>query len=104
MTKRVRRSFSKEFKEQIVQLHGAGKPRSEILKEYELTPSAFDKWVRQHSESGSFEEKDNRTPEQEELIVAHPLSDQINGKKLTITWNRVDIAQQKCGTSEHTVS
>ncbi|MGJ9384157.1 IS3 family transposase [Salipaludibacillus sp. CF4.18] len=68
MTKRVRRSFSKEFKEQIVQLHGAGKPRSEILKEYELTPSAFDKWVRQHSESGSFEEKDNRTPEQEELI------------------------------------
>ncbi len=68
MTKRVRRSFSKEFKEQIVQLHGAGKPRSEILKEYELTPSAFDKWVRQHSESGSFEEKDNHTPEQEELI------------------------------------
>jgi transposase len=68
MTKRVRRSFTKEFKEQIVQLHASGKPRSEIIKEYELTPSAFDKWVRQHQSSGSFEEKDNRTPEQEELI------------------------------------
>jgi len=68
MTKRPRRTFTKEFKEQIVQLHNSGKPRSEIIKEYELTPSAFDKWVRQHKTSGSFEEKDNRTPEQEEII------------------------------------
>ncbi|MGN8845920.1 transposase, partial [Niallia sp. HCP3S3_B10] len=68
MTKRERRTFTKEFKEQIVQLHLTGKSRSEIIKEYELTPSAFDKWVRQHNTSGSFEEKDNRTPEQEELI------------------------------------
>ena len=69
MTKRrKRRTFSKEFKEQIVQLHAAGKPRGEIIKEYELTPSSFDRWVSQYSTSGSFEEKDNRTPEQEELI------------------------------------
>lgn len=68
MTKRERRTFTQEFKEQIVQLHLSGKPRSEIIKEYELTPSAFDKWVRQHKTSGSFEEKDNRTPEQEEII------------------------------------
>jgi transposase len=68
MAKRERRTFSREFKEQIVQLHASGKPRNEIIKEYELTPSAFDKWVRQHQSSGSFQEKDNRTPEQEELI------------------------------------
>jgi len=66
MTKR--RTFSKDFKEQIVQLHAAGKPRSEIIKEYDLSPSAFDTWVRQHKSTGSFEAKDNRTPEQEELI------------------------------------
>jgi transposase len=68
MTKRERRTFTKEFKEQIVQLHASGKPRSEIIKEYDLTPSAFDKWVRQYQTSGSFQEKDNRTLEQEELI------------------------------------
>ncbi|SFB23930.1 transposase, partial [Lentibacillus halodurans] len=68
MTKRKRRTFSQAFKEQIIQLHDAGKPRGEIIKEYDLTPSAFDKWVRQHQSSGSFQEKDNRTPEQEELI------------------------------------
>ncbi len=68
MTRRERRTFTKEFKEQMVQLHGAGKPRNEIIKEYELTPSAFDNWVRRYNTSGSFEEKDNRTPEEEELI------------------------------------
>ena len=68
MTRRKRRTFTKEFKEQVVKLHLAGKSRSEIVKEYDLTPSAFDKWVRQHKTSGSFKEKDNRTPEQEELI------------------------------------
>lgn len=68
MTKRNRRTFTKEFKEQIAQLHASGKPRAEIIKEYELTPSSFDRWVSQYNSSGSFEEKDNRTPEQEELI------------------------------------
>jgi len=68
MTKRKRRTFSKEFKEQIVLLHTSGKPRAEIIKEYELTPSAFDKWIRQYKTSGSFEEKENRTPEQEEVL------------------------------------
>ena len=46
MEKRARRSFSKAFKEQVVKLYLAGKPRNEIIKEYELTPSAFDKWMR----------------------------------------------------------
>jgi transposase len=68
MTRRKRRTFSKEFKEQIVQLHASGKPRAEIIKEYELTPSSFDRSVSQQQTSGSFEEKDNRSPEQEELI------------------------------------
>ena len=68
MTKRQRRTFTKTFKEQVVQLYLSGKPRAEIVKEYDLTPSTFDKWVRQQKESGSFEEKDNRTPEQVELI------------------------------------
>lgn len=68
MTRKKRRTFTKEFKEQLVQLYLNGKPRSEIVKEYDLTPSAFDKWVAQHQNSGSFSEKDNRSPEDTELI------------------------------------
>ena len=44
MTKRrIRRVFTDQFKHQMVQLFNSGKPRSEIIKEYDLTPSAFDK-------------------------------------------------------------
>ncbi len=68
MTRRKRRTFTEEFKHQIVQLHQSGKPRSEIIKEYDLTPSAVDKWIRQSQNSCSFKEKDNRTTEEAELI------------------------------------
>ncbi|WP_409241411.1 IS3 family transposase [Enterococcus faecium] len=57
MSKRTRRTFSQEFKQQIVNLYLAGKPRVEIIREYELTASAFDKWVKQSKTSGSFKEK-----------------------------------------------
>src|SRR5699024_9960272 len=46
----------------------SGKPRADIIREYDLTASAFDKWVKQSQASGSFKEKDHRTPEEEELI------------------------------------
>ena len=68
MTQRERRTFTSEFKQQMVQLYLNGKPRRDIIREYELTPSALDKWIRQSQTSGSFKEKDNLTPEQEELI------------------------------------
>jgi len=68
MTRKPRRTFTKEFKEQMVQLHENGKPRKDIIKEYNLTGSAFDKWLKQYRNSGSFKEKDNRTPQEEELI------------------------------------
>ena len=68
MTQRERRTFTSEFKQQMVQLYLNGKPRKDIIREYELTPSALDKWIRQSKTSGSFKEKDNLTPEQEELI------------------------------------
>lgn len=46
MSRRPRRTYTQEFKQQIVDLAKAGKPRAEIIREYELTASAFDKWMR----------------------------------------------------------
>ncbi|MBD1374018.1 transposase [Hazenella sp. IB182357] len=68
MSRKARRTFTAEFKEQVVQLYQNGKPRKDIIKEYELTPSSLDKWIRQSQNSGSFREKDNRTNEENELI------------------------------------
>jgi len=66
--RRERRTFSENFRQQLVQLYNNGKPRSEIVREYDLTSSSFDKWVKRINTTGSSHEKDNRTPEQEELI------------------------------------
>jgi len=65
---RKRRTFTTEFKKQVVALHENGKSRQEIAREYELTPSALDRWIKQFRQSGSFNDKDNRSPEEQELI------------------------------------
>ena len=62
------RKYTDEFKQQLVELYRSGKRRCDICREYDIATSLFDKWVKQASNSGSFHEKDNRTPEQEELI------------------------------------
>lgn len=66
---RSRRTFTTEFKTQIVQLYHSGKRKCDIIREYDLAPSLLDKWIHQSENSGSFKEKDNRTPEENELIA-----------------------------------
>lgn len=68
MEKRPRRTFTEEFKKQMVELYNAGKPRAEIAREYELTPSALDRWISRVNATGSTHEKDNRTAEENELL------------------------------------
>ena len=77
MSRRQRRTYSKEFKQQIVDLYLAGKPRAEIIREYELTPSSFDKWMKQAQSTVSFKERDNLTPEQAELIALRKKNKQL---------------------------
>jgi len=66
--RRKRRTFTTEFKSQMVQLFNNGKRKSDLIREYDLTPSALDRWIRQANNSGSFKEKDNRTEEENKLI------------------------------------
>ncbi|CRV24052.1 transposase [Streptococcus equi subsp. equi] len=68
MSRKIHRDFADDFKQQIVDLHKAGMKRSELIKEYELTSSTFDKWVRQAKTTGSFKTIDNLTDEQRELM------------------------------------
>jgi transposase len=44
--KRDRRTFTIEFKKQMVQLYLNGKPRKDIIDEYELTPSTLNKCMK----------------------------------------------------------
>ena len=66
--KRKPRKYTDEFKQQLVDLYHSGRRRCDICREYDIAHSLFDKWVKQAETSGSFHEKDNRPPEQEEVL------------------------------------
>ncbi|WP_392564330.1 transposase [Orbus wheelerorum] len=69
LNRKEKRSFSHEFKKQMVMLHRNGKKRSDIVAEYDLTKSALDKWIKQYQETGSFTAQGNRSDEENELIA-----------------------------------
>lgn len=69
MPKQQRRTFTAEFKKQMVQFYENGKSRAAIVEEYGLTASALDRWIKQTQTTGSFKEKDNRSSEDNELIA-----------------------------------
>jgi transposase-like protein len=48
ISRRKKRSFSNEFKKQMVMLYQNGKKRADIVAEYDLTKSALDKWIKQY--------------------------------------------------------
>jgi transposase len=77
MTRRERRNYTKEFKQQMVNLYFNGKSAREIVRDYDLTESAFHKWIKQAENSGSFKEKDNRSPEENELIKLRKENQQL---------------------------
>ena len=68
MAKRERRTYTPEFKEQMVKLYESGKSKNDIITEYDLTSTAFNTWIKRSQTTGSFCEKDNRSPEENELI------------------------------------
>jgi len=65
---RKRRTFTADFKLQMVKLYENGKSRADIVREYDITPSALDRWIKNHQETGSFKAEDNRSQEENELV------------------------------------
>ena len=68
MSKRNRRSFTDEFREQIVQLYQSGKKVIELSRDYEMSEQQIYRWIREFEGSGSFKVADNRSDEENELI------------------------------------
>lgn len=66
--RRKRRVFTDEFKENIVKLYNNGKPRAEIIREYDLTASNVAAWITNYNKSGSFKASENRSEEENRLI------------------------------------
>lgn len=74
---RSRRTVTPEFKQQLVDLYHSGKRKCDIVREYNIASSLLDKWIAQADHSGFFQEKDTRTPQQQELIELRKQNQQL---------------------------
>ena len=66
--RKPRRTYTDEFKNQLVKLYLNGKRKCDIVREYDLSNSLLDKWIKQSQKTGSFKEKDNRSDLEIELL------------------------------------
>ena len=62
------RRFTEDFGWQIVALVDSGKPRAEVMREYDLGKSTLNRWIQRVHACGSTAAADNRTPEQNRFI------------------------------------
>ena len=62
------RHFTDELRRQIASLYSAGKPPSEIMREYDLGSTTLRRWINSVNATGSPRAADNRTPEQNRII------------------------------------
>lgn len=65
----------------MVELYENGKSRADIVREYDITPSALDRWIKNHQETGSFKAEDNRSQEENELVELRRSTMTANGER-----------------------
>lgn len=75
--RRQRRTYTDEFKTQLVQLYLNGKRKCDIAREYDIGASLLDKWIKQSETTGSFKEEDNRSDMDKELIELRKRNKQL---------------------------
>lgn len=66
--RRKKRVFEESFKLEMVQLYNNGVSRSQLAKDYDLTPSALGKWIKQYNTTQSFKPEDNLTEQDKEIM------------------------------------
>ena len=76
-TKRPRRTYTEEFKNQLVQLYLNGKRKCDMIREYDIAASLLDKWIKQSQTKASFKDKDNRSDLEKELIELRKRNKQL---------------------------
>lgn len=51
-------------------MYNDGKSRTEIIREYDLTPSVLNSWVKRINKTSSDKEKDNRTAQENNFLFS----------------------------------
>ena len=61
--------YTHEFKEQMAAQEKSGRQARELVQRYGMSRSTLHKWIGDYTRSASFHAKDNRSPEENELIM-----------------------------------
>ena len=69
--------YTDEFREQIVKLVVNGKSAIQIAREYSITKTTIYNWIKKYKNTGSFRDRDNRSAEEEELILLRKENKQL---------------------------
>ena len=76
MEKSTRR-YTEDFKKQIIGLKTAGRSTSELMREYDLTKTSINTWMRQYTNSGKFGVVENLSENEKELRVLRKENKQL---------------------------
>ena len=72
-----KKSYTNEFKMQLVNLVNNGKSLNSVSKEYGISTSTVHTWVKNINNSGSFKAADNRTEEENKLLALEKENKQL---------------------------
>ncbi len=61
-------AFHRRVQEADSRIYNAGKPKREIMDEYDLGKSTVERWIKSINATGSPRAADNRTPEQNRIL------------------------------------
>lgn len=79
----------------MLKLYESGKSKNDIIAEYDLTPTAFNTWIKRSQTTGSFQEKDNRSPEENELIRLRKENQQLKMDNDILKQAETTMVQEK---------
>lgn len=79
----------------MLKLYESGKSKNDIIAEYDLTPTAFNTWIKRNQTTGSFQEKDNRSPEENELIRLRKENQQLKMDNDILKQAETTMVQEK---------
>ncbi len=66
---RKRITYSKEFKAQMISLIEGGKPRVEVINEYDINPSTLDRWIAEYKNPTNPKDPELRLTEEQKEIA-----------------------------------
>ena len=84
---RKRTTYSPEFKQQMIRFIESGKPRKDVIYEYELNPSTLDRWIKEYRNPTSVKTPEIQLTDEQKRIAEL----EVQNKQLKM---EVDILKQ----------